>query len=184
MTGALPRPSLRVRALAFALDYIVIAAYLVGLGGLFALLRIARPEVGDTLFGNPVTGQLTGFVLATLPVTLYFATAEASERRASWGKRRLRLRVTDLDGGRLGLARSLGRSAAKFTPWELAHACIWQSMFAGPNPPPIITAGFVAVYAMIGANLLSVRLSPRGQSLYDLFAGTLVTRSRSEPLTA
>ncbi|MBA3560666.1 MAG: hypothetical protein H0W30_18960 [Gemmatimonadaceae bacterium] len=41
--GAMRYPGLRVRAVAFALDYLVIAVFLVAVGGVVALLRIAVP---------------------------------------------------------------------------------------------------------------------------------------------
>jgi uncharacterized RDD family membrane protein YckC len=123
---------------------------------------------------------VTGFLVLTLPVALYFALSEASDHQGTVGKRRLGLRVVGIDGHRISLPRSVARSGAKFAPWELAHACIWQSLFAGPNPPAIITVGFVAVYVLVGANLVSAILSARNQSLYDRLTGTVVIRGPSQ----
>lgn len=170
---------LAIRTEAFALDFIVIAAYLVALTVVFAGLRVVVPEIGESLFGGPVRGELTGFLVLTLPVVLAFAYAEASPAHATLGKRRLGLRVVRADGSPLTVGPSLVRSVAKFAPWELAHACVWQAVSAGDATPPLVIVGFVLVYALIGANIASVLLSPRDQALYDRLAGTVVERAAS-----
>jgi len=171
-----------VRILAFALDYLPIAAYLTVLVAAGAWLSRSAQPLSTAVFGDPVSGEATGFLLITLPVTLYFALFEASPRQATWGKRRLGLAVTDLAGGRLSLARSIGRTSLKFIPWELAHACIWWVTFA-PNPSlPIFIVGFATVWLMVAANVVSLLASPARQTLYDRVAGTVVVRKRP-PLT-
>ena len=109
------RPAgLLIRSGAFALDYLLIAAYLVMIVALGALLRLLAPSVAATLFGGPLIGELSGFLALTLPISLYFVLHEASPAGATWGKRRLGLRVVDAAGGRLGLGRSALRTALKF----------------------------------------------------------------------
>src|SRR5262245_33594148 len=147
------------RVLAFAVDYIVIAGYLLVLVAAGLTVRAMAPGLAGAAFGNPYLGELTGFVLITLPVTLYFALGDASARQGTWGKRARHLRVERLDGGRLSRGRALGRTALKFVPWELAHACIWQVTFAGPQPSPWIGAGFGLVWALVGANVVSLLLT-------------------------
>ena len=58
------------RALAFGVDYILIAAYLVVLVAAGVAVRALAPGLAGAAFGNPFAGELTGFVLITLPVTL------------------------------------------------------------------------------------------------------------------
>lgn len=171
-----------VRALAFALDYLPIAAYLTVLVAAGAWLGRSSQSLANAIFGNPVSGEAAGFLLITLPVILYFALFEASARRATWGKQRLGLTVTDLAGARLGPLRSIGRSALKFIPWELAHLCIWQVTFARDSSAPIYVLGFAIVWLAIAANVVSLLISPTCQTLYDRVAGTMVVRGRP-PLT-
>ena len=64
------------RSVAFALDYLIIAGYLLLVAALGALVNLAFPDLVRMLFGNRVSGQLTGFLLVTLPVMLYFALLE------------------------------------------------------------------------------------------------------------
>jgi uncharacterized RDD family membrane protein YckC len=67
-----------LRVLAFALDYLIITAYLILLVTVSVVVNNAFPAVPATLFANPVSSQITGYLLVTLPVTLYFALFESS----------------------------------------------------------------------------------------------------------
>jgi uncharacterized RDD family membrane protein YckC len=166
--------SLGKRVAAFGLDYLLISAYLFLLVCVGLLLQVAAPEFSRALFGSAISGELTGFAVLTLPVTLYFALGEASGASATWGKRRLGLGVLTDDGQRLSLGRSLLRSGLKFLPWELAHALIWQFRFAGPHPPLLLAAALAVVWLLVGLNLLSVLIDERHRAPYDLVARTAV----------
>lgn len=166
-----------VRAFAFGFDYLLIAAYLVVLVAAGILANRLSPPLAKALFGNPVSGQASGFLLITVPVSIYFATSEASPRQATWGKRRIGLEVTDLEGRRLSIARSLARTVLKFVPWELAHVSIWQISFADDQSAPIYALGFALVWLAVAANVVSLLVSPARQTLYDRLARTLVLRS-------
>lgn len=163
-----------VRILAFALDYLLIALYLlvvvaVGLG-----VNRFWPTISERLFANPLSGHLVSFVLVTLPVGLYFALSEASSRQATWGKRRMGLQVVRSDGTRLHLSRSLARTALKFVPWELAHTCIWQVRFADSSQAWLINGGFILVWVLGAIYLVSLIVNKRKQTLYDWLAKTYV----------
>ncbi len=165
---------LRQRLLAFVFDYILIGAYLVVLVAAGFTVNRTLPSLAQALFGSPFSGEASGFLLITLPVALYYALLEASSWQASWGKRRMRLRVCGDNGTRLRTARALSRTALKFIPWELAHACIWQLTFAANKSSPLFLAGFSLVWLLVGANVLSLLLSPTRQTIYDRLTGTFV----------
>jgi uncharacterized RDD family membrane protein YckC len=165
---------LGTRMLAFALDYLPIAGYLIGLTLIAQAVTARQPGLVGGLFQGPVAGQASGFVLVTLPVTLYFAVQEASARQGTWGKARCNLKVIGPDGERLSLRRALARTALKFLPWELAHTAIWQAQFASAERSPGVIAGFVLVWALVGANALSIVLRRDRRALYDQWAGTAV----------
>jgi hypothetical protein len=55
----------------------------------------------------------------------------------------------------------------------VAHTCIWQAAFASPEPSPLITAGFVLVYVLVGANIASLFVTRTRQTLYDRLARPL-----------
>ncbi len=102
----------------------------------------------------PVPGHLHvgggGLSLVSLLLAIaYFTLLESSRWQATVGKRVCRLRVTDLSGRRIGVARALGRYLAKFV------------------------SAFV-----LGIGFLMVGWTRRSQGLHDLMADTLVMRLR------
>lgn len=169
---------LRLRLIAFALDYLLVFLYLIVLAGIGLAVTLLLPDLADMRFGNALSGQLTGFLLITLPLILYFTILESSPQQATWGKRRMSLRVTGPGGERLKRSRALIRSLLKFIPWELGHTCIWQIRFAGDQPSPLIAVGFVLVYVLIGANLVWLWQSATNQTRYDRLLGTFVVREQ------
>ena len=167
-----------MRVLAFALDYLIIAAYLVLLVAVSAVVNSAFPVVPATLFANSVSSHITSFLLVILPVALYFALLESSSSQATWGKRKMGLRVIRTDGARLSRTRALSRTVLKFIPWELTHTLIWQIRFAPQEPAPIVSAGFVLVWLLVGANIVSLMMSKTHQTLYDRLAETYVVAEK------
>ena len=166
------------RTVAFLLDYLIIAAYLVllviisvGLG--FGPLRSAF----RAMFADPNISEFSAFLLLVLPVILYFALFESSAWQATWGKRKRGLEVITTHGVRLSFPRSLVRSLLKFVPWELTHACLWRIPgwpLAPATPSPIIMAGLILVWVLVGAYLTSMFVSKKHQAFYDWIAGTYV----------
>jgi uncharacterized RDD family membrane protein YckC len=182
--AALPA-TLWQRIKAFALDYLIIAGYLILVVALGVGMLWALPDLAQMLFAKRIRGQFISFMLVTLPITLYFALLESSAQQATWGKRKMGLRVVGSDDARLSFAHALGRTLLKFVPWELSHTLIWQLRFAQPELEPLISAGFALVWLLVGANLISLWLSKRNQTLYDLLARSyVVADNASERLTA
>jgi uncharacterized RDD family membrane protein YckC len=126
---------LGVRVIAFAFDYIIIASYLIFIMAIGLLVNVLFPTTAHELFGNSLSGQITGFLIITLPVNLYFILFEFSAWHATWGKGMKGLQVTRTDGARLTILRASSRTFLKFIPWELAHTCIWQISFTYQEPP-------------------------------------------------
>src|SRR5574337_866688 len=99
---------LRLRAAAFAFDYLVIAGYIVVLTviavGVVMVSGLRSP--GAALFANPVFSDLLTFITLVLPVILYFALQEGSPRQATWGKRKMGLRVVTAAGASLSTGQA------------------------------------------------------------------------------
>jgi uncharacterized RDD family membrane protein YckC len=163
------------RAGAFALDYIIILLYLIAIT-LFGLLVNSLSSLNQWLFAERVRAQLTGFLLLTLPISLYFALSESATRQATWGKRKLGLKVTDHNGERISLWRSLARTALKFVPWELSHTLIWNIVLSPQSNSNLVNYGFVLVYVLLGLNLATLILMKKHQTIYDLLAKTYVVK--------
>lgn len=165
-----------IRIQAFVMDYLVILVYLALLTALVWTLNSVFPNISKALFDNPLSGQITFTVVLTMPVTLYFALYESSGWQATLGKRWKNLKVVYASGGRLSRTRAVFRTLLKFIPWELAHTCMWQIRFAPQEPSPMITVGFVLVWILVGANIISLQISPTHQALYDRLSGTYVVK--------
>jgi uncharacterized RDD family membrane protein YckC len=120
----------------------------------FMVSRFGADLAGLDLGGDPTATiremarqmQPLSFTYA-LVTWLYFALLEASPKQASLGKMVVGIRVTDLDGHRLSLWRSAGRSAMRY---------LTSALF-----PPL---------------LLVAALTRRRQAIHDLIARTLVVR--------
>jgi uncharacterized RDD family membrane protein YckC len=81
---------------------------------------------------------------------LYAALMESSSKQATLGKMALGVRVTDLDGNRIGFGKATGRHFAK-----------------------ILSA------LILGIGFLMVAFTQRKQGLHDMLAGTLVMRGEA-----
>jgi uncharacterized RDD family membrane protein YckC len=156
---------------------LIIAAYLVVLTAVSLALRASPFQAGfDSAMTQPVTAELLGFFLLTLPVVFYFALSEASPVRATSGKRALRLAVVDQNGSRLSARRALLREAVRFLPWELSHALLWRVALS-PDHGSIsfwVTAGFGVVYALVLLYLATLFIGSQHRTVYDRLAGSIV----------
>lgn len=166
------------RLLAFGVDYLVIAAYLLVLLGVsLAVLASNLRTAYLAVWSNAWSAELAGFILLTAPVVLYFAVLESLPAGATLGKRVLHLRVVKTDRSKLDFSRSLLRSAIKFLPWELAHFTIWHYVFgsAGHASPPAWTGVALAVvYLLAAAFLVTLFIGREHRTIYDRIAGSRV----------
>lgn len=163
------------RLKAFALDYIVILGYLIAITFLILILDRSSDSI-QGLFVDRFQAQFVAFLLVTFPVGLYFAISESSARQATWGKRRLGLKVTDYNGNRIRFLRAFARTLFKFIPWEISHTLIWEIYFSPAVNSVLINYGFVLVYVLIGSNVASLVMTKTHQALYDFLAGTYVVQ--------
>ncbi len=177
---------LRPRLLAFALDYLLIAAYATALAAVTVAASESPLRSGlATLVATPASRDAVAFVTMVLPVILYFALQEGSARQGTWGKRRLGLRVTALGGGRLPLGRALLRSGVKFLPWQIAHTCLFHFPgwpLAPAEPPPGVIAGFGLVWLLVLGYLAPLAFGKSHRTPYDRLAGSAVVFGQREDL--
>ncbi len=162
-----------IRTKAFVLDYLIILVYLIVLTVIFLLIDQAS-DISRSLFASRISAQISGFLLVTVPISLYFAIGESSVHRGTWGKRRLHLAVTDQNGNRVGFPRAVIRTLSKFIPWELSHTIIWQTYFYPETSSVFILYGFALVYFLIGLSAASLVFTRSHQAVYDFIAGTFV----------
>jgi uncharacterized RDD family membrane protein YckC len=174
---------LRRRLTAFALDYLLIAAYLALLAGIGSALAFGPTgERWQAFVSTPARLDVLAFCSAVLPVILYFSLMEGSSRESTLGKRRMGLRVVRAGGGRLGHGRSLLRSVVQFLPWQLAHTSLlhipgWPA--APAQPPSWVVVGMSATWNLAGIYLLTLVLRGDHRTPYDWIAGSEVVRSEA-----
>lgn len=166
------------RLIAFGLDYVLIAAYLVVLAGMsLVVLASSLANVYMAAWSRAWSAELAGFLVLTMPVVLYFAILESTPAGATLGKRALGLRVLELNGGPLDFGHALLRSAVKFLPWELSHFTIWQLIQGTSKHSTLpIWAGvtFAIVYLLVAAYLVTLFVGGSHRTIYDRIAGSRV----------
>jgi uncharacterized RDD family membrane protein YckC len=181
MTDAPVTAGLARRSLAFLVDYLVIAVWLVVLVGIALGLRAVAPDLTDAVFGDPLSAESAGFVLLTLPVILYFAISEAAPRGATIGKRRMSIRVVTQAGAPVSLPRSFARTILKLLPWELTHAIVWRFAVPGSAPELLLDGGLVLVWILILANVAAALIDAERRTLYDRLSATRVATDSRFP---
>ncbi len=163
--------SLSNRVLAFGYDYLLISAYLIALGLVtIVVMKNVDAEVWDSFFSSPLRSDLVAFLVSVLPVALYFARMESSEKQASWGKTRRQLKVMNANGERLSFGTALIRSFLKLLPWQIAHTCLFNipdwPMNPG-TPPTWVMVGLSLVWIIVLGYALSIAARRSRQSIYD-----------------
>ena len=130
------------RLLAYLIDWVILIAISIVIVMLGAVLLVAGgvPTTWAGPFGNLV-GLLVGW--------LYYALFESSEWQATPGKRALDMKVTDMEGRRIGFWRATGRHFGKILSMLL--------LFAG---------------------FIMIAFTREKQGLHDIMAGCLVINRR------
>jgi len=167
------------RLKAFMFDYLVIFAYIAALAGVNFGIILSGESLEDIspFFASPVIKDAIAFITLILPVILYFTLQEGSPNQATWGKRQVGLRVVNVNGETLTKAQAFARSLIKFLPWQIAHTSIYHIEglpFAPVEPSPMVIAGFVLVYLLVGVYITSALISKKCRTPYDWASGSYV----------
>lgn len=115
---------------------------------LFILAFLIMPPAAELSDGNKLAMAITMTQLVgNVVVVSYSSLMESSRRGGTIGKQAMRIRVTDLEGRRIGLGRAVWRNLAK--PFSA-----------------FLLLGFILAL-----------LTPRKQAAHDLVAGTVVVKA-------
>ena len=173
------------RLKAFALDYLIILAYIVLMAGVnFGVILKGRAlEDISPLFASPIAKDALAFLTLILPVILYFTLQEGSPRYGTWGKRKAGIRVVNANGGALTKLQAFVRSIVKFLPWQIAHTSIYQIKEVVPGGPsePFDITGFVLVYMLVGIYISSALISKKHRTPYDWISRSYVIVEKQTP---
>ena len=112
------------------------------------VLFVPNFAIGLAMPGSPGSAFLVQLVVDAI----YYALMHSSEGQATLGKRAFGIKVTGLDGGRIGVGRAFGRYA-----------------------------GFVLSSIILGLGLLIAAFTGRKQALHDMMCGTLVVNREATP---
>lgn len=143
-----------------------------------ALLYVVNPIMALIRTGQQPTGaqlHLWVFATASVPFWLYFAWTQSSARQATIGMRLFKLKVTGVNGARLGIGQALLRSAVMLIPFELNHAVLFHLMPRDGVPTTAFLVGYVGVWVAMAVYVAALLFTPRRQSVHDLVARTVVT---------
>lgn len=162
------------------LDYLVILVWMAILAVGSVVVYLALGYYPDTLgILGPVGSQIVFFFLLTFVVGVYLYRCESGRYQATWGKRRMGLKVVAAAGKQLQRRQILIRTMVKLAPWELAHVFVWQMMWTfyqrGYEAMPPVWV-FIGIYAAMAAAILYIVMvlaTRRGP--HDRLAGTTVS---------
>jgi len=161
------------RIMAFALDFIFIGGYILLL--LCIGFGINTASDGISLFESPVAMNVLAFCVLVLPVIIYFSIQESSSYQATWGKRKVKIKVVNTHGVRISLFQAIIRSAIKFLPWQIAHTSVIYLWFGYQSQILLLIAlfaqGLVVIY------FICIWLEKKHRAIYDLIAGTFVANN-------
>ncbi|MBE7210165.1 MAG: RDD family protein [Gluconacetobacter diazotrophicus] len=138
-----------LRFVAHLIDTIILVIPFVvmmfGVGIVIGLTASDHPSPNDV---NPIINLVVviALIFFFVAVWFYFAGMESSARQATFGKRAVGLRVTDLHGNRISLGQATGRFFGKY-----------------------LSSIFLIGYLMAA-------FTPRKQALHDMLASTLVVQ--------
>lgn len=166
------------RLKAFFIDYIFILIYL----GVIFVISFLFPSV-QLLFNSHslIVAQFFGFLLVTLPVSLYFILSDSVVGKQSFGKKVIKIRVVNQQGLPLTLPHALLRTAIKFFPWELSHFLIYRLVNLGNQAVPLhLTLIGILIYGLMFAYILTAIFTKKKQSLYDMIVKTRVEKFDGE----
>lgn len=174
------------RTTAYFVDCII--AFTISMLFIQGLIMInLQPYLGidDQWFRNSINMEIYVLLTISLPVWLYFAIMESSEKRATLGKRLVNLEVLNsTTTNKINFTQSISRTILKLLPWEIAHIGV---IF--PTPLHYAETAEIRTLTIIGLVLfvvyfVSIALDQQSRSLYDKWVGTTVAFVEKSPLKA
>ena len=171
------------RLAAFALDYLVIMGYVIILTSITLGLTSATGFFRQTIaaLANPFVADLLTFLTLVLPVILYFTFQESSSGQATWGKRKVGIKVVNSAGERLSRKQAFVRSLIKFLPWQLAHTSIYHIKgwpFVAENLTPEVMMGLILAQVLVVVYIILLVVDKAHRTPYDWISGASVILAR------
>lgn len=177
MNKTVPADTMR-RIAAFLIDVVVIYCYI------FLLFIIASFvqqfwNYQESMAEHYFVRHSVSFLFLTLPVILYFILLEYSEKKATPGKRWLKLQVINKFGERASLMNLIIRNGIKFLPWEIAHTLLHLRpyiLFSDSEPGLALLIAFSFPQLLILFYLGIILVNQERRSIYEILSGTRVIK--------
>ena len=163
------------RSLAYLIDC-TICFSLVMLVIQWAILSHIRESVGITneWFANSLNMELYVLLSISIPVWVYFTYFDSKKTKGTFGKRILKLSVSDDKKRKIGLGKSFQRTLLKLAPWEIIHlGLIFPTPMYFEVEPEIRILTIIGILLFI-TYMASILLNSNRQSIYDKLIGTNV----------
>jgi uncharacterized RDD family membrane protein YckC len=168
-SGALPMNTLFWRRIAAFLLDVVILFLVLGPFGFLVKRMLGIVPAGREIY----VALLVNF---SFPVWAFFTWADAFARGGTFGKRAFGLEVVSTEGGPLGVARALLRTAVKLLPWETVHVAVFLLPSAPSELESTTWIVLAAAYVLAFAYLMVVWRTFGERAPHDLVARTQVAR--------
>lgn len=160
---------------AFLIDYVFICAYL---ALLFVVNMFLFPDLQKLFQGSLIQAQFAGFLMVTLPVSIYFILSDSAFGGQSFGKRKLGIRTVTRNGKSVSVPQAVLRTVFKFLPWEMSHYLVYRLVYL--DAADIVPFHYYVIggliYILMFAYILTAIFTRKKQALYDTLARTLVVK--------
>ena len=163
-----------IRLKAFLIDYIFIFIYLL----LLVILSVFLfPSLQELFTGSLILAQFTGFLMVTLPISLYFIICDSVIGGQTFGKKKMGIQVVNKYGNSLSIPHNIFRTILKFSPWELSHYLNYRlvSISDGSMPFNYYMVG-ILIYALIFTYILTAVFTKKKRALYDIIVKSQVVK--------
>lgn len=163
------------RSTAYLLDCLICYSFVM-LIFQWALLSNFREMIGLTDEWFEISWNMQVYVLLTisLPVWFYFIYFDSKYSSGSFGKRIMKLSVTDSEKEKIGLPKSFFRTILKLSPWEIAHiGVIFPTPLYFSHNADIRFATIFGIL-LFGIYATSIVIDTERRSIYDKLLGTKV----------
>jgi uncharacterized RDD family membrane protein YckC len=137
-----------IRFLAYLIDTLISCAVFIPVGIILGVVIVASGSDPDS--ADMMMVRLSSNGLSIVAGWLYYSLCESSSWQGTVGKKVLGLRVTDINGNRIGFGKATGRHFGK------------------------ILSGLI-----LGVGFIMIAFTEQKQGLHDMLAGTLVVQGGS-----
>ena len=112
-----------IRVGAYLIDFIILMIVAIILGAMLGV-SIFASSPGYSSSGAAGTFLVFFYLIFIIVFWLYFAVQESSSAQATVGKRALHIKVTDLEGNRIGFGKATIRTIVRFIPVIGSIGCL------------------------------------------------------------